>query len=259
MPLLPVLAALPPELKALIAQAGGAVFAILAARSGVFPAGLWSFVMCQATGAALLAVMLHSARWWVPIHLVFLPALVAARGLGLPPWLYLAVFLVLLAFYWTSFRTQAPLFLTNRRTVAAVAAILPATPLSLLDVGSGTGSLVRPLARLRPDSRFCGVETAPGPWLLGRLLGARLHNLEWLRGDLFALPWGDYDVVYAFLSPAPMPEVWRKACAELRPGALLLSNSFAVPGRKADLAVEIGDARGTVVYGYRIRPREAAN
>jgi hypothetical protein len=35
--------------------------------------------------------------------------------------------------------------------------------------------------------------------------------------------------VYAFLSPVPMAEVWRKASTELRPGALLVSNSF--PGR----------------------------
>lgn len=254
-----MLSAAPPALKALLAQLGGVLVAFAAGRSGVLPPGLWALIATQAVAAMLLAAALRSARWWLPIHLGFVPLLVLARQLAIPPQAYLAAFVALLAFYWTSFRTQAPLFLTNRRTVAAVARLLADHPLRLLDIGSGTGSLVRPLARLRSDCRFCGVETAPGPWLLGRVLARGLGNLDWRRGDLFAIPWADYDVVYAFLSPAPMAAVWRKAAQEMRPGTLLLSNSFAVPERAADLVVEIGDRRGTRLYGYRITAPEAAN
>lgn len=234
--------------------------AFVLGRSGLLPAGLWPLVAAQALAAAAVAGALRSDRWWLPMHLTFLPLLLLSQGLGLPPLAYLAAFIVLLVFYWTSFRTQAPLYLTNRRTVPAVARLLPAgRALSVLDIGSGTGSLIRPLARQRPDCRFCGVETAPGPWLLGRLLARGLPNLRWLRDDLFAIPWADYDVVYAFLSPAPMAAVWDKANRELRPGALLVSNSFAVPERAADFIVDIDDRRGTRLYGYRIGDRQAAN
>jgi len=79
-------------------------------------------------------------------------------------------------------------------------------------------------------------------------------NIDWRRADLFARPWQDYDLVYAFLSPVPMAAVWKKAAAELRPGALLVSNSFPVPERAPDLVIEVGDRRRTRLYGYRIQP-----
>lgn len=259
-PVPPLLRSPSPAAKALLAQLGGILAAFALGRAGLLPAGIWPLAGVQALAATAAAAALKSDRWWLPIHLAFVPLLVAGQRLGLPPLAWLVAFGALLAFYWTSFRTRAPLFLTNRRTVPRVAELLPAgKPLEVLDIGSGTGSLVRPLARLRPDCAFCGIETAPGPWLLGRLLGRGIPNLRWLRGDLFAIPWGGYDVVYAFLSPAPMAAVWDKASRELRPGALLVSNSFAVPQRAADFVVEVGDRRGTRLYGYRITARQAAN
>jgi hypothetical protein len=45
-----------------------------------------------------------------------------------------------------------------------------------------------------------------------------------------AAPLAGQDVVYAFLSPAPMKQLWAKAQAEMTPGSLFVSNSFPVPG-----------------------------
>ena len=242
---------MPPALKALAAQLGGWAIAWLLARTGLLPAGLWALVAAQAAGAALCAGALRSARWWLPIHLAFTPLAVLAHGLGLHPAWYLGVFLLLLAIYWTSFRTQVPLYLSNRHTAAEVARLLPADrPASLLDIGSGTGALLRPLARQRPDCRFTGIEAAPAPHWVARLLGLRLGNLTLERGDFFAAPWSTYDVVYAFLSPVPMAMVWKKACAEMRPDSLLLSNSFPVPGAEPAFVVEVADRRRTRLYAY---------
>jgi hypothetical protein len=72
---------------------------------------------------------------------------------------------------------------------------------------------------------------------------------------LFAHDWQHYDLVYAFLSPVPMAAVWRKARAELRPGSLLVSNSFPLPEREPDALIEVGDRRRTVLYVYRIGDR----
>lgn len=52
-------------------------------------------------------------------------------------------------------------------------------------------------------------------------------------------------MVYCFLSPAPMPARCAKARAEMRPGSLLISNSFEVPGRPAGRVVEVGDRGAT--------------
>lgn len=246
---------MPPALKALCAQGLGWTLAIALARSGWLGGGPWAFVAVQAGIAVSSAAWMRSAGWWLAIHAAFAPLLLVAGRLGIAPGWYLAAFALLLAVYWTSFRTQVPLFLSNRETVAAVATLLPhERPVRVLDIGSGTGTLLRGLARLRPDGSFEGIEAAPGPWLLSRLAAGGRNNLRVARGDFFAAPWSQYDVIYAFLSPVPMEPVWAKAERELRPGALLVSNSFPVPGRKPDKVVEVGDRRGTRLYVYEIAP-----
>lgn len=247
---------MPPALKALLSQLAGLAVAFALARSGLL-GGLWPLVGAQALTAAAVAAAQRSARWWLPIHLVFLPLVVMALGFGVHPGWYLGAFTVLVLVYWTSFRTQVPLYLSNRATAAAVASLLPPRPARVLDIGAGTGALLRPLAQARPDCQFTGIELAPATWLLGRALGRRLANLEWHRGDLFAHDWQRYDLVYAFLSPVPMAGVWRKASAELRPGSVLVSNSFPVPEREPDFVVDVDDRRNTQLYGYRMPPRPA--
>ncbi len=243
---------MPPALKALLAQLAGCALAFGAARSGVLPAGLWPLIAVQAIGAAGIATALRSAPWWRWIHLGFTPLVVGALQLGIAPGWYLAAFVVFALVYWSSFRTQVPLFLSNPETAAAVAELLPRDhPTRLLDLGSGTGALLRPLARLRPDCRCEGIEAAPAPYLLSRLLSRRQPNVALARGDFWKLPWTDYDLVYAFLSPVPMADVWRKAAKELAPGALLVSNSFPVEGVTPDAVIEAPDRRGTRLYLYR--------
>lgn len=242
---------MPPALKALIAQLIGCAAAFAVAQSGRLPAGLWPLVAVQAVAATGAAVALKSAPWWRWIHLGFVPMVVGAIQLGIAPGWYLAAFLVFALVYWSSFRTQVPLFLSNRRTAEAVAGLLPAErPAKLLDLGSGTGSLLRPLARMRPDCRFEGLESAPAPYALSRLLSRSQPNISLARGDFWNISWSDYDVVYAFLSPVPMPWVWEKACTELRPGSLLVSNSFPVEGVAPESVIEVGDRRGTQLYCY---------
>jgi len=242
---------MPPALKALLAQFAGCAVAVALARGGLLPAGIWPLAASQALGTALAAAALRSARWWLPIHLGFAPLLVLAGKLGIGPGWYLLGFGLLLAIYWSSFRTQVPLYLSSRETARAVAALLPPDrAIRLLDLGSGTGALLRPLAKLRPGCAFDGIEAAPAPWLLSRLLGRGQPNLNLQRGDFFARPWRAHDVIYAFLSPVPMSDVWAKAQRELRPGGILVSNSFPVPRVEPERVIEVDDARGSVLYVY---------
>jgi hypothetical protein len=57
-----------------------------------------------------------------------------------------------------------------------------------------------------------------------------MHTLDIKWGDFWNADLARHDVVYAYLSPAVMPRLWRKAQREMRPGTLLVSNSFTVPG-----------------------------
>ena len=59
------------------------------------------------------------------------------------------------------------------------------------------------------------------------------------------------DVVYAFLSPAPMPRLWEKVQREMRPGTLFISNRFIVPGVKPHQRIATGEP-GVNLYVWRL-------
>ena len=249
-----------PAAQAILAQGAAWGLTLGAAALGALPADHpWLFAATQGVAAALIARWMGAPPWWWAIHAVFAPLLLAASTWHLAPAWYLGGFVLLALFYWSSYRTQVPLYLSNAATVAAVAELVPPDRASaVLDLGSGIGSLIRPLARQRPMARCVGIEMAPGSLWLGRLLARGLPNLSQRRADFWGESWRDYDLVYAFLSPVPMARIGEKAAAELGPQAVLISNSFPIPNRKPDFVLDLPDRRRTRLYGYRFgRPRQS--
>lgn len=209
-------------------------------------------VLLQGVLAAAISRWCAMAPRWLLIQLVFPVALIAFQALHLPSWLFLVGFLALAGIYWTTFRTQVPFYPSGRRAWKAAAAQLPQDrPLRFIDIGSGFGGLVLHLARQRPESSIGGVELAPLPWLASRLV-ARLASSSayFVWGDYRDLDFSSYDVIFAYLSPAAMPALWQKACAEMKKGALLLSYEFPIPGASPDIAVRNAGA-GVTLYGWR--------
>ena len=245
---------MPPALKALVAQIVG--FGLMAATLGfgLMPADqLLALMVFQGGVAAAASLALRADSWWIPIHLAFGPALLFATRLDLYPGWYLGAFVLLLLIFGSSFRTQVPLYLSNRETARVVAELLPADrSVRLLDLGSGTGSMLKTLAAVRPESQFLGIENAPIPYLISRLATHALPNCALQRGDFWQSKFGEFDVIYAFLSPVPMPRLWRKFNAEMKRGSLLIANSFPVPNASPERVVDVGDRRGTRLYLYRI-------
>ena len=76
--------------------------------------------------------------------------------------------------------------------------------------------------------------------------------------NLWATRLEEFDVVYAFLSPAPMPELWVKIQHEMKLGSLFVSNSFPVPDIEPENVLELDDARRTRLYCYRISDKAKA-
>jgi hypothetical protein len=235
------------QLLAWVLAVGGWV-ALGQALAASLPLAVLQGVLAAGFGAAL-----RSERWWIVIHLLFSPALILALRLDLPPGLYLAVLAGLTFVFWTTFRGEVPLFLSNRATAEAVLDLLPqAAGLRVIDLGAGTGGLLRRLARARPDAHFTGIEHAPLPYLVARLNARGLANLVIRHGDLWRQPLGGQDVVYVFLSPRAMPRLRDKARAEMPSGALLVSNSFPLPDLAPEQVAEVPDRRGTRLYCYRM-------
>jgi hypothetical protein len=82
----------------------------------------------------------------------------------------------------------------------------------------------------------------------GRIARSRA---KFLRGDYGTLDFGQYDVVFAYLSPAAMSQLWHQAHTQMQPGSLLLSCEFAVDGVMPDLSVR-PEQGGPALYGWRI-------
>jgi hypothetical protein len=238
--------AIVPLLRFLLAQCAGWAIVLLLLKLGLPLRGA-PLAFGQGLLAAAAAHLLRAERWWLPAHLLFTPFIWLASHWSISPLWYLGAFLLLAVFYWTSFRTRVPLFLSNPATVDALDRLLPDHSIQLLDAGAGTGSALRPLARRHPASLFVGIEAAPGPWLIGWLMSRALPNLVWRRGDFWAHDWAPYDAVYVFLSPVPMHMVWEKARREMRPGSQLISNSFPIESVTPTEQIEAG---GRVLFVY---------
>jgi SAM-dependent methyltransferase len=218
----------------------------LLARAGLPPS--WTVVACtQGAWAALLSWRFGLAPWWCAIGCAFPPVVLLASGAGVPPTVFLGAFLFLLLWYWSTFRTQVPYYPSGRQAWDLVVAALPAGPLRVLDIGSGLGGFVLDLARRRPDCTAEGIELAPLPWLASRLRAALVKSrARFWHGDYDELNFGHYDVVFAYLSPAAMDALWRKAHAEMRPGSLLFSYEFVIPDRAPDRRFVTGDGKKTL-------------
>lgn len=243
---------MPPLHHAVIAQLAAGVLALVVVAA--FPTVLsWPLLLAagQGVAAALAAAWLKAPRWWLAIHLAFMPLVALANRLDIEPAWYLLAFLLLLAVFWRTDRSRVPLYLSNAVTADAVLALLPPGSCKVIDLGCGDGALLRRLARARPDSRFLGIEHAPLPWLWARLAALGQPNCEIRFGDFWQRSLTGFDLVYAFLSPAPMLRLWEKSRLEMTPGTLLVSNSFPVPEIAAESTLELGDRRATRLFCYR--------
>jgi predicted O-methyltransferase YrrM len=210
--------------------------------------------------APCLAWSLGQERWWLALHAAAVPCAWLLLQVPLPPWVYLAAALLLALIQSNAASARVPLFLTSRRAVEALLARLPAGGrLRFLELGSGLGGVALAVARQRPGTLCTGIESAPLPYLLGAARNALAGaGCNLVRRSFWRIHLAEYDVVYAYLSPAPMARLWDKAVAEMNPGALLVSNSFPIPGVVPEFEVQVDDATGSALYGYRIPERAPA-
>lgn len=246
-----------PALLALLIQLLAAALALglhalLRAMGWLLPVpALASLQALLALGAS---VWLGQPRWWWALQLLFVPGLLLCSRLDLSPGWLLGGFAVLALLNWNSFGERVPLYLTGRGTERQLHRLLDELPagFALVDLGCGLAGTLRRLARAYPRARFVGVETAPLVFAIAWLRCLGLRNCRVHYRSLWQEPLGDYDAVYCFLSPAPMPRLWRKARAEMRPGSLLISNSFAIPGVPPQGEIALNDWRDSRLLLWRL-------
>ncbi len=249
---------LPVNLQSLLIQCAALVLAALLfwalARLAGWGLPLWGGVLLQAALAAALSARLGQPAWWWGLHLGFLPAVWLALQWALPPWAYLAAFAVLLGFFWSTFRTRVPLYLSDRKAWQALIPLLPADrPFRFIDLGSGFGGVLFHLEPRFPLGRFEGAEIAPASWLISHLRARwRRSRAILLRRDYATLDLGEYDMVFAFLSPAAMPALWSQAQTQMRAGSRFVSLSFEVGGQPPDATIALADGARHRLHVWRM-------
>ncbi|MCX7945613.1 MAG: class I SAM-dependent methyltransferase [Hydrogenophilus sp.] len=240
-----------PLFAMLLTQIGGWSVVGVSVYLALLPRQLLAAVILQAIVSAAIGYFLHRSWWWIVIHLSFTPALYLASHLNLPPLIYLLCALFLFLVFGNTARTQVPLYLSNQAAIAAVAALLPSDrSFRFLDIGCGIGTLLIPLAKRFPNGHFTGIEAALLPYLISKIRSFGISNLTVRRGNAFIYPWGEFEWLYCFLSPAPMAAVEAKAITELSPHSILISNSFPLPNLPPAHIIPIGRGKTESLYCY---------
>lgn len=170
-------------------------------------------------------------------------------------WAWLLPLGLFLALYPPSSWKDAPLFPTPPGVLQGLRQVAP-LPLAgrVLDAGCGLGDGLIELEREYPDVHLAGIERS----LPLRLLCAL--RCRWARvdgGDMWAVDWSPYDMVYLFQRPESMARAMDKAARELRPGAWLVSLEFAADGWVANAGLQDEDERPVWLYQVPFQVAEA--
>ncbi|NMB75470.1 MAG: hypothetical protein GYA21_10130 [Myxococcales bacterium] len=166
------------------------------------------------------------------------------------------VFLMILALssVFALAQSRVPVVRTPTQHLDAITTALALAPGSLVvDAGCADGRLLRSLCR-REGVRGLGLELNGGVWLWAwartRLSPVRDRvRIRW--ADLFRQDFEEADLVYAFLMPHLLPRLYDKCAEEMRPGSLLATYLFEVPGRDPERVILLGK-RKDPLHIYRL-------
>lgn len=219
--------------------------------SYAFP--IYVSIFFQAALVAFFSFLLKMDWWWCAIQFFFPILILVFASSNIPSYYYLTAFIIFWLVYWSSFRTRVPYYPSKRSLLPAILKLLPpGKTIKFIDVGSGLGGLLIELSDISSDSQFAGIEIAPLPWMISYLRGKYCGSaVRFLFGNYEKLHFGEYDVVFAYLSPAAMPALWEKAKNEMRSGTVLLSYEFIIPNVKPDLCINM-NANDPTLYLWRI-------
>ncbi len=166
-----------------------------------------------------------------------------------------AVLLAIASIFLPTLWTRASPLPTSGAVRGILLAMLPLTVDGpVYDLGSGWGGLARALARRYPRSPVIGFEVSPLPWAwsrLGHALGGP-DNLTFRYGNYHKTGLGGAALVVCYLPGPAMEKLRPKLEAELKPGALVASNTFQLRGWDPVEVRTAPDAHASQVYLYRV-------
>jgi len=154
----------------------------------------------------------------------------------------------------TIFNGISPMPSTNRiRTEMLKLAYELPIPNNIIDLGSGWGNLSFAFSRAFPLAKVIGYENSFIPYLFTVCLKFifKYNNLQFYYQNFLKISLRKADLVVCYLFPGGMKRLNTKFEQELKPGAIVISNTFALSEKQPFKIVTINDIYHTKIYCYR--------
>lgn len=125
----------------------------------------------------------------------------------------------------------------------------------IYELGSGWGPLAVDAAKAFPNGKVVGVELSPIPAMVSRIRAWIFghKNMSVITGDFFKTDFSEADVLLFYMVESILEELRPKMEAELKPGSLVISNSFKIKGWEPVAVTEVMRKPLPLnVYVYRV-------
>lgn len=123
---------------------------------------------------------------------------------------------------------------------------------SIIDLGSGWGTLLFALARKYPDRQVIGYELSWVPWVCTKAYKTifGLNNVQIYRQNFLSVDLSEASLLVCYLFPKGMIDLQKKLAGESCP--MLISSTFALPGCEPVETVRLDDLYNTPIYIYSL-------
>lgn len=123
---------------------------------------------------------------------------------------------------------------------------------TVMDLGSGWGTLLLPLAQQFPNHNFIGIEHGWIPYLISKFRARKMKNIKFYRQNFFNTDISKADIILLFLLSHLMEKINIKCQMEAKKGTLLYVNHFPIPHIQPEKKFSLNSEYDTY-YIYKIK------
>jgi len=163
------------------------------------------------------------------------------------------MFFFLSQFYGILFRGFAPFISSKQPVIERVVNELMINDDSIIyELGSGRAPFLREVRNKNKQARLMGIEQEWLPYIISQIQNSFAKTkVVFKRGDLFKADIGEADIIYCYLNVGMMEKLENKFIKEAKPGAVIVSNRFAMPEKEPFKVLEF-DNKSDKVYLYKM-------
>ncbi|WEK54954.1 MAG: class I SAM-dependent methyltransferase [Candidatus Cohnella colombiensis] len=150
---------------------------------------------------------------------------------------------------WSNGISPMPSASSVRKVVVEIVEKLPGTG-TIIEAGSGWGTLALQLARECDNRKIIGIENSLIPYVVSRIF-ARNDRLSYRFSNIYTYSYSKDSIIVCYLYPGAMQKLAELARQGRFEGMYLVSVCFALPGWEPVQVLTCKDLYLTKVYMYR--------